>query len=389
MKLMLLLLALITGLGIFEMARHRRVRARIPIRIHVNGTRGKSSVTRLIAAGLRGGGLRTLAKTTGSAARVIHPDGSELPVRRRGGPNIREQLRIFRRAAAYQADALVLECMAVRPDLQWTCEHRIVKATIGVITNARPDHLEVMGPKVEDVADSLAGTVPEGAKLFTSEDRFADVFAAKARQLHSEFHQVDPASVTREELDGFAYIEFADNLSLALAVCEEAGVPRRKALEGMWRVKPDIGALIPYRVEEDGKHVEFVNLFAANDPESTAYAWLHMGLGWKEGKVMALLNTRADRMRRAMDLAPLFGDRIVADHYLLIGERTSLVADLLRRQAVPKERIVDLDNFDAQTLWSRIMALCEDRATVVGLGNIGGAGLRFLDLLESKIAKSA
>lgn len=40
-----------------EVIRHRRNPRRVPIRIriHVNGTRGKSSVTRLIAAGLREG----------------------------------------------------------------------------------------------------------------------------------------------------------------------------------------------------------------------------------------------------------------------------------------------------------------------------------------------
>ncbi|MDE5007130.1 poly-gamma-glutamate synthase PgsB, partial [Francisella tularensis subsp. holarctica] len=36
----------------------------IPIRSHVNGTRGKSRVARRIAAGVRAGGYRTVAKTT-------------------------------------------------------------------------------------------------------------------------------------------------------------------------------------------------------------------------------------------------------------------------------------------------------------------------------------
>ena len=49
------------GLGIAESVAHRRRLARIPTRIHVAGTRGKSSVTRLIAAGLRAGGSRDLA----------------------------------------------------------------------------------------------------------------------------------------------------------------------------------------------------------------------------------------------------------------------------------------------------------------------------------------
>src|SRR6187549_3597063 len=101
--------------GTFENYRHRQNLKRIRIRIHVNGTRGKSSVTRLIAAGLRAAGIRTCAKTTGTLARMIMPDGSEFPVFRPSRPNVIEQLRIVRRAAANDAHALVIECMAVQP----------------------------------------------------------------------------------------------------------------------------------------------------------------------------------------------------------------------------------------------------------------------------------
>lgn len=388
MKLIVLLFILLTALGVWETARHRRVRSRVPVRIHVNGSRGKSSVTRLIAAGLRAGGLRTFAKTTGSAARVILPDGRETPVRRRGSPNIREQLRIFRRAAAERAEAIVLECMAVRPDLQWTCEHHIVGATIGVITNVRPDHLEVMGPRMEDVALSLSGTVPRNSLLVTAEDDFADLLARRAEALGSRFVQSDPTTVTDEELSGFAYVEFAENLALALAACEAAGVDRRQALEGMWKVQPDIGALLPYRWEEAGKALEFVNLFAANDPESTAFVWEHLGLPEHEDEAIALINIRADRMRRSKDLAPLFGRRIKAAHYLVIGEQTDVFAEILRREGVPRAQIVQQPGRDANAVLGRILSLTGERprSRVVGLGNIGGVGVELLDLVEARCA---
>src|SRR6476646_2181595 len=79
---MLLVPAILTvGLGaygVFERRRHQRHLARIPGRVHVNGTRGKSSVTRLIAGGLRASGRRVFAKTTGTMARMIDPDGREV-----------------------------------------------------------------------------------------------------------------------------------------------------------------------------------------------------------------------------------------------------------------------------------------------------------------------
>ncbi|MDE4986316.1 poly-gamma-glutamate synthase PgsB, partial [Francisella tularensis subsp. holarctica] len=70
----------------------------IPSRIHVNGTRGKSSVAILIAAGVRAGGYRTVAKTTGTLARSIDVDGSETPVCRIGVSNIAEQVKIMFKA---------------------------------------------------------------------------------------------------------------------------------------------------------------------------------------------------------------------------------------------------------------------------------------------------
>ena len=62
---------------------HLRTLKKIPVRIHVNGTRGKSSVARLIAAGMRGAGLRTCVKTTGTDARMIDPESNEFWERER------------------------------------------------------------------------------------------------------------------------------------------------------------------------------------------------------------------------------------------------------------------------------------------------------------------
>src|SRR5437867_10070437 len=94
--------------GVWEMRRHASYLSRIPLRIHVNGTRGKSSVTRLIAGGLRASGRRVFAKTTGTMARMIRADGSEVNVYRAGSPNLIEQTRIVRRAVEDGAEVLVI-----------------------------------------------------------------------------------------------------------------------------------------------------------------------------------------------------------------------------------------------------------------------------------------
>ena len=76
--ILILLLFILFTFGIIEFRGHEANLSKIPIRIHVNGSRGKSSVTRLIAAGLRSGGFKTVAKTTGSSPRVIDENGKDL-----------------------------------------------------------------------------------------------------------------------------------------------------------------------------------------------------------------------------------------------------------------------------------------------------------------------
>ncbi len=121
--LILFTVFLIIGL-LVEYYRHYKKVMSIPIRIHINGTRGKSSVTRLIAAGMREGGIKTIAKTTGTMPRVILEDGVEASIERLGNTNIIEQKYVFRYAASKKPEAIVIECMAVNPAFQWITERR-------------------------------------------------------------------------------------------------------------------------------------------------------------------------------------------------------------------------------------------------------------------------
>ena len=72
---LIIILIILISFGFIENYYHNKSLDKIPTRIHVNGARGKSSVTRLIAAGLRAGGVSTMAKTTGSAPRIIDKNG--------------------------------------------------------------------------------------------------------------------------------------------------------------------------------------------------------------------------------------------------------------------------------------------------------------------------
>lgn len=370
-------------------AAHRAV----PIRVHVNGTRGKSSVTRLIAAGLRAGGIRTSAKTTGTLPRFILPDGREDPILRPSRANISEQVSILRRAAEENSEALVIECMALQPFLQWVSTARIVQPTIGVITNIREDHLDVMGPDLEGVAKALLGSVPEGGRLLTAETRFSGLLATVLADRNATARVIRPETaetpVTERELRRFRYIEHAENVQLALAVCEELGVTRRAALVGMQRTRPDPGALTIEYIRFEGQELVFVNGFAANDPESTGQVWeLALARTDRGVRRIALVNCRADRADRSAQIGHAVASWTAADAYVVVGTGTHFFLQRAREAGVDPKKLVASASHTATELARELKAIAGPSGVVVGMGNIGGIGLELIAKLREEPKRS-
>jgi len=367
------------GAGVVENLLHQRCLKRIPVRVHVNGTRGKSTTTRLIAAGLRAGGLRVIAKTTGTAARLIMEDGSELPVARRSGrANISEQMRIVRLAARQEADAVVLECMALEPENQWVIERRMVRSTIGVITNARPDHLDVMGPTAADVAQVLALSVPYRGHLVTAEREYLPMFERAAEKAGTELHTVDGSDVPDETNAEFEYVSFKDNVGCALRVCEIAGVAREVALAGMAAAAGDPGAMTLRKITLGGADYVFGNAFAANDQDSTLAAWrlfVDQAQAGSQLPTAVIMNNRSDRLPRIAEMAALIAQEIRPSVVFVVGESGRLAARALRHAGVPMERVVDLTRIrEARLAVDRMAAECNEGACLFGIGNTRGAG---------------
>lgn len=393
MAVIVVLTFLLILYGVVEYRRHLgNVRA-VPIRIHVNGTRGKSSVTRLIAAGLRAGGIRTFAKTTGTEARMIFDDASEMKIPRPGRANVIEQLMVFRTAARRKAKAIVIECMALQPHIQWLAEHRIVHSTCGVITNVRADHLDVMGPTVRDVAYFLCNTVPDDAVLFTSESakENLDVLAAETATMRTRLVVAHAEEVSEEEVRRFSYVEHRENVALALAVAIHHGVPREKALDGMVACTPDPGVLRLHRIEHYNKTIEFANAFAANDRDSTLLIMERLGV--KPGgnrKVMVLFNTRGDRIQRAEQFGEMIAKDFKADYFLLTGQFTDAVESLAVRHGADAARLFNLGDIEedqVNVVFEKVLDLTPERSVVVGVGNIGGVGHAIVHFFQNRGAE--
>ncbi|MCB2197786.1 poly-gamma-glutamate synthase PgsB [bacterium] len=387
MVVIILLTVLLVGYGVFEYAAHRRRVYSIPIRVHVNGTRGKSSVTRLVAAGLRAGGLKTLAKVTGTLPRIIDEHGLEIPITRLHPVNIIEQVKVFRFFDRHRPEAVVVECMAVMPDYQWICEHRFVHATAGVITNARMDHVREMGPSLSNIANSLANTIPKNAPIFTSDyrDDVLDIFRKRAEPIGSKLVRPDTEAIGLDVMRRFSYIEHPDNVALALEVCEFCGVDRNTALNGMVAAHPDPGALKVFKVQDGERQAMFLSALAANDPESTLVTWRRsQDLFPSVGKRIVLLNTRGDRFDRSVQLVEMMGRSMEFDLLLSMGESTEMLAQRIKRSGISANKVKRIGHVSADKAWDIIWSEIEKDAFIFAMGNAGHGGLAVADLFRKR-----
>ncbi|MCX5501124.1 poly-gamma-glutamate synthase PgsB [Streptomyces sp. NBC_00053] len=369
--------------GIVEQRRHFTNLERIPTRVLINGIRGKSSITRLCAGALRGGDLVTVAKTTGTAARFIHPDATEEPVYRKFGiANVVEQIGIVRRAASYNPDALVIECMAVMPALQEINQSKLIRSTIGVLCNVREDHLAEMGPTLDDVARSLCRSMPEGGICVTAEqDRF-HILQEEADARDCKLIYADPETVSDEELRGFSWFTFKENVAIALTVAELLGVDRQTALQGMYDAPPDPGVLSVerYRTHDD-KRLRFANVFAANDPESTLMNINQLlDLGAIDRPLNVVINCRPDRVERNGQMGQIIPD-LQPEKVFVIGHPAKSAID-----AIPSEwrhTAVDLggDKRDPEEFMNELLGHLGPESSLVAIGNIHGQGELLLEHL--------
>ncbi len=371
MTVLILATLLLVIYWMIEYQRHTKNVLSIPIRIHVNGTRGKSSVTRLIAAGLRAGGKKTVAKITGTLPRVVLPDGREAAIIRLQGANIIEQKYIFRHAVSHKPDAVVIECMAVNPVFQWITERKFIRSTISVITNCRPDHLDLMGSTVQSVTMCLSNTIPANGVCYTAENEHFGILEKVAKSRNCKIHKIRPTDVTQEELDHFQYIEHAENVQLALSVCAEAGVSREIAMKGMQKAHPDPGALKKYRMQDGGKTINFYNIFAANDPQSTA-SIINMVTG-KLGDVekIIILNSRSDRLFRSHQLVDAVKNTDYS-YLLLTGEIPDKIEAYALQVGIPKDKVFAMGEPLTEVVYQKVLELTRTEAHVLGIGNIAG-----------------
>ncbi|KZE37694.1 poly-gamma-glutamate synthase PgsB [Bhargavaea cecembensis] len=389
-----LLILLLASLALFLGVRDKKINdknvASIPVRVNVNGIRGKSTVTRLITGVLQEAGYHTVGKTTGTDARMLYWfDSKEDPIKRRlEGPNIGEQRKVLAKAAELNADALVSECMAVKPDYQIVFQEKLLQANIALIVNVLEDHMDVLGPTLEEVADSFSEAIPYNGDLIINDSPYVPHFKQMAKKRNTKVHVCDTSVVSEEFLKKFEYMVFPENAALALAVADVLGIDHETARKGMLKAWPDPGAMEILPIGDVDNPSYLVNGFAANDPTSTLNIWERVEqLSYPTDDPVVIMNTRSDRVDRTEQFVQQVLPNIQAETLVAMGDSTGLIADAYKRGEFPVKNLLNLENASTDEVVRALQPYLSGKS-IYGVGNIhGGADKLVAQLEQMKITK--
>ena len=324
--------------------------------IHVNGIRGKSTTTRLIDAGLRGCGFKVFTKTTGTLPYMINTNNQDEMVKRLGNANIREQIKMINKAHKEGAEVLVLECMAVNPELQYISEHQILEADVTVITNVRLDHLQDMGDSLEDIAYAFCNTIPTNGHLVINDSEYAKIFKEYSKKLNTICH-IAKSYEEEETLD-----TFKENIAVSLEVARALNLDEEKFFEGMKNYHHDFGAFEKIKLDD----MIFLNGLSINDPESIETVYNEIIKTYNPKDITILLNSRSDRPTRVLQHIDLLS-KLTCKKIKVFGSNPTYVKNKLSKKT----------NVNIEVL-TNIESLKEEKI-VFAIGNIGGKGMEIIE----------
>lgn len=351
----------------------------IRLRIHVNGTRGKSSVTRYIAAALRASGRPTVAKVTGEIPLWIDTNGAASIIKRRGTPRVQEQFRLISRVVHSGAGAMVLECMSINPEYQ-QLESRFFQPHIYIITNIRDDHQEELGGHQKQQIDAICSAIPPRTQVICLDGIYRNAVEKAVKKQGGTLTVVNPENI----MPGKPGV-FVENIGLALSACVAAGMEYAQALHAILD-EANRSELLAWKIPNSAKNLHFVNGFSVNDIQS-AETFLR---DWRQHlssltDVYVLFNTRADRPLRSRTFAHWLAERNELAGVMVTGNHKKAMQHILRKSGMEPEQIQVLSNNYCKNIVTCLERICPPNSLILGLGNIGGLGFEMVHSLKKAI----
>lgn len=365
-----------------EAIRLENLRKKIPLRIAVTGTRGKSTLVRMLTAVLKAAGHAVAAKTTGSRTQMRLPDSPWQDFPRRGMPSIIEQKRMIRLAALQQSDTLICEIMSIQRENHHIESQKIIRPHLLIITNIGIDHIEAMGHHKKEAASVLMETIGPGVRIFIPQNVMDGYLSASIRHRRGElitvpeglFASIKPLPTALK--DQF----FPRQLDLVSAVATYLKIDHTALFAGLQKVSLDEGAFRIWTCRDSiHKKIRYlVNGFAANEPQST-HTLLTMARQRITGEVKevyAILNLRPDRGDRTLhwlqELPTTAWDCLTKIY--TVGSHGSIL-----QRKLPGRQIIPMKTADAGQIMNRIFRESQETSMIIGMGNFKGTGSRLVE----------
>ncbi len=322
-------------------------------RILVTGSRGKSSVVRLLHAGLNAGGVATWSKITGVVPRELTPSGERV-IMRTAGAHV-EEMRWWLKVLPPEAEGVVLENSAVAPELQHLAA-RWLQPDVTVFTNTYPDHQEVWGPSSAGAAAALIEGIRPGSRVVLPESMAGEnAVIVRLQRKRCQLHFAEPV-----EFEGLELYQ-RQNMGLAQKTLQFLGIPMTESQRAMLALAPDC---CDFRVVRCGE-VEFACAFTANDVASTEA--LFSALPWERETTSLVFNHRRDRPGRFA--AFLDWMKSGWQQVVVIGDSPG--------RNIPGSRYIPLKKGGLQHL---LTAGGKEAQRFFGCGNVAGFPLQFMAL---------
>ncbi len=365
-------------LGIIERFRYQRHIHKIPVRIHVNGTRGKSMLVRMIAEMFTRAGKSVAAKVTGEQPQVYSSGSGWQSWKRRGVARIKEQMAFIRKIVTKKPDVIVLENMALQPENQRVSEHQMMHSTLSVYSNIRIDHQEVMGEDIGAISRTLAFSFPKNGTIVIPQRNAHKLLSDRAAANRSRFITVQPDAAFHHH----ALPVFDESFALLKQIQLIHQLPDESYEETIRRWKQSLNPdkfVLPVEIAGESKYL--INLFTCNDVES-ASELLHSLESSRtiQRPYTILLTCRSDRPLRTLTFLKWICTVNLHSYLIIAGSVPIIpVRRLLKKYEIPGSNIWFVPRINSEKI---IAALRGRSNTILGMGNYERSGEKIVSYLK-------
>ncbi|MBU5336480.1 hypothetical protein [Intestinibacter bartlettii] len=182
---------------------------KVPIRISVNGIKGKSIITKLITNILMEAGYKVIGKTL---------EKSES----------NDELTIIKNAVDLEVEALVCESADVKSDSKKISKFKKLDENIVVITDISEDYVDID----DSIVRSFADIIPYEGYLITINSNYVNYFRKIAGERDTKVTVADTSKITAEYLSLFDDVS-VENIAIAIAVGQVLKIDEKTCLRGM------------------------------------------------------------------------------------------------------------------------------------------------------------